>query len=95
MNNIKAKIIEENGAYRYFDRDGNELHDGDMVRFEAEATIDGKVIERRLYLTEDGELGVDATNPAWLERGYAPCSFGIYPIHEETLKHCLKINETK
>ena len=23
----KAKIVEENGAYRYFDRDGKELHD--------------------------------------------------------------------
>lgn len=93
MENIKSKIITENGVTRYFDKEGNELHEGDLVHFDAEATIDGKPIEKTLYLTEDGELGVDATNPAWLERGYAPCSFGIYPIHENTLKHCLKINK--
>ena len=91
MDNIKAKIIEENGSYRYFDRDGNELHNGDLVHFDAEAAIGGKPIERRLYLTEKGELGVDATNPAWLTRGYPSCYFGIYSINEKTLEHCLKI----
>lgn len=85
---MKSKIITENGIIRYFDKEGNELHDGDLVRFDAEATVDGMAIERRLYLTEEKELGVDATNPSWIKDGRAvPCEYGIYPVHEETLKY--------
>lgn len=70
----KARIIEDGSAYRYFDRDGNELHDEDVVVYE-----DGR--EERIYLTIDGKLGTDATNPHWIETGRArPCEYGIYPL---------------
>ena len=71
----KAKIIEENGAYRYFDRDGKELHDGDIIVYES-----GR--EEKLYRTTDGTLGTDATNPHWISTGRATtCEYGIY-THE-------------
>ena len=60
---------------RYYDMNGNEIHNGDMVK------IDGRV--QKVYLTEDGYLGTDATNPSWVERGWAAeCEFGIYPFNE-------------
>lgn len=66
-------IIIENGAYIYLDVCGNEIHEGDTV------LMDGK--EKKVYRTEDGELGTDATNPAWIERGMAvEGEFGIYPF---------------
>jgi hypothetical protein len=38
----------------------------------------------RVYRTEKGELGVDATNPIWVDRGLAvPCEYGIYPLTKE------------
>ena len=40
----------------YIGKDGSELHDGDTVEYP-----DGH--RKKLYLTEDGELGTDATNP--------------------------------
>ena len=76
----KAKITEENGTYRYFDRDGNELHDGDTIVYE-----DGR--EKRLYLTTINKLGTDATNPHWIETGRAaPCEYGIYPLELSDLE---------
>ena len=59
----------------YYDMGGKEIHDGDSV------LMDGKV--QKVYLTEDGCLGVDATNPKWIETGRAgECEFGIYPFDE-------------
>lgn len=76
----KAKIIEENGAYRYFDRDGKELHDGDTIVYES-----GR--EEKLYLTTGGTLGTDATNPHWISTGRAiPCEYGIYPLEPSDLR---------
>lgn len=72
---IKAEIIEKNGVYRYFDRDGNELFEGDFIQYES-----GRIEE--LYGTVNGELGTDATNPAWIKSGRAvPCEYGIYPLN--------------
>ena len=89
---IKSKIIEENGVFKYFDKEGNELHDGDMVHFEAGATVDGKPMDLKLYETEDGELGTDATNPSWIERGMAvACQYGIYPLNEKNLLYATLI----
>lgn len=70
----KANFFEENGVYRYFDRDGNELHDGDTIVYESGH-------EEKLYLTADGMLGTDATNPHWIATGRAvPCEYGVYPL---------------
>lgn len=67
---MKATI--ENG--RYYDKNGVEIHDGDNIKWD-----NGKV--EKVYLTEENELGTDATNPTWIEKGKAcPCEFGIYPF---------------
>ena len=59
----------------YYDMNGKQIHDGDYVR------MDGRI--QKVYLCEDGELGVDSTNPSWIERGWAAeCEFGIYPFCE-------------
>lgn len=77
-------IKTENGHRRYFDRNGREITDGCRIKY-----LHGdRSLERteRVYMTADGELGIDATNPVWIERGLAvPCEFGIYPLgNEET-----------
>ena len=59
---------------RYFDKNGKEITEGCMVKYPS-GTI------RKVYLTVDGELGTDATNPLWIEMGKAvPCEYGIYPF---------------
>ena len=78
-------ILYENGAYRYFDKNGTELKDGDVVQFDS-----GK--QEKLYLTESGQLGTDATNPVWIANGRAvPCEFGIYPLEERDTKEIVKV----
>ena len=58
---------------RYYDVTGKEIHEGDTV------LLDG--CEKKVYLTEDNELGTDATNPIWIEKGRAvECEYGIYPF---------------
>ena len=70
----KARIIDENSIRRYFDKEGTELHDGDIIKWNS-----GKL--ERIYATNNGCLGFDATNPKWIEAGRAvACEFGIYPI---------------
>ena len=92
----KGTIVEDNGVFRYFDKEGNELHDGDMVLFGPSATVDGKPKKLRVYLTEDDELGVDATNPAWIEREWAvPCQYGIYTLTSSNMKDALLIKENE
>lgn len=69
----------------YLDRNGNELHEGDFVKYS-----DGRI--KKLYLTEDGQLGTDATNPKWIERGIAcECEYGIYPLDYEDLQNIEKV----
>jgi hypothetical protein len=77
-------IRTENGQKKYFDRNGKEIKNGYLIKY-----LHGdRSLERteRVYMTADGELGIDATNPSWVERGLAvPCEFGIYPLgNEET-----------
>lgn len=68
--------LEEN-KLKYYDKNGKEITDSSVIRY-----TDGR--ERKVYLTENGELGTDATNPSWIESGRAvPCEFGIYPLEEE------------
>ena len=62
------------GKRKYFDRNGVEIVEGSRIIYPS-----GKV--ETVYLTEDGELGTDATNPKWIESGRAfPCEYGIYPL---------------
>ena len=78
---------KENGkeVVRYFDKEGNELFEGDSVRYES-----GRV--EKLYLTEKGELGTDATNPALIESGRAvECEYGIYPLNYMDLQEIVKV----
>lgn len=80
----KAKIIKENETYRYFDKDGKELHDGDTVVYESGH-------EEKLYFTTEGMLGTDATNPHWISSGRASvCEYGIYPLELSTLQEVKK-----
>ena len=75
------------GKRRYFDRSGAEITEGCLIRYP-----DGKT--KRVYLTEDYQLGVDATNPAWIKSGRAaPCEFGIYPIGIETTNEVEVVEE--
>lgn len=64
----------EDGKKRYFDKNGKEITEGCKVKYE-----DGKI--RKVYKTENNELGTDATNPVWIDKGWAvPCEYGIYPF---------------
>lgn len=64
----------ENGERKYFDKNGKEIKEGCKIQYK-----DGKIKE--VYLTESEQLGTDATNPIWIERGKAvPCEYGIYPL---------------
>ena len=72
-------IKVENGKKIYYDRNGKEIMEGCKVKY----PHGDKSLERieTVYLTEDGGLGIDATNPAWVNKGWAaPCEFGIYPF---------------
>ena len=78
-------IQYENGTYHYFDRNGTELHDGDVVQYESGS-------RQKLYLTENGRLGTDATNPVWIANGRAvPCEYGIYPLEEAETEEIVKV----
>lgn len=67
------KIVEEGNSYKYFDVNGKEVHEGDTV------ICNGN--KMKVYLTTDGRLGIDATNPKWIESGRAcECEHGIYPF---------------
>ena len=81
---MKAKILFENDKYRYFDKNGVELHDEDVIVWDS-----GK--EEKVYLTTQGQLGTDATNPDWIESGRAiACEYGVYPLTEKDLKEISK-----
>ena len=67
-------IIYKNGKPLYFDKNGKEITDGCTIRYENGRT-------EKVYLTTEGELGTDATNPYWIKSGKAiPCEYGIYPL---------------
>lgn len=84
-------IKYENGKYKYFDKNGKEITEGCKVKYE-----DG-VRSRNIYtvyLTENNELGTDATNPAWVESGRAvPCEYGIYPFCDKETEEVEVVDE--
>lgn len=75
-------IKVEDGKKKYFDRNGKEITEGCYIKYlHGDRRLEH--IER-VYETIDGELGVDATNPDWIESGRAvPCEYGIYPLSRE------------
>lgn len=65
--------------YRYWDKNGNEIKEGDFIN------LYGREMEVYL-LSDEYQLGVDATNPKWIEDGRAmKCEYGCYPL---TLEDC-------
>ena len=67
----------ENGIRKYFDKNGVEIKEGSKIRYP-----DGSIKE--VAYTESEELGTDATNPVWIEKGRAvPFEYGIYPLESE------------
>ena len=86
MQNNKGQIIEEGEICRYWDIHGNELNEGDIITTDNEATL------KKLYRTDDGYLGTDATNPAWIMTGRAvPCEYGIYPLNWQDMETIEKV----
>lgn len=66
--------FNKDGTIQYYDKNGTEITEGCRILFP-----NGRI--ERVYLTQNGELGWDATNPNWIARGWAsPCEYGIYPL---------------
>lgn len=64
-----------NDGNHYYDMNGAEIHDGDTV------AMNGR--NWKVFATEEGYLGVDSTNPKWIESGRAAeGEYGIYPFSE-------------
>lgn len=81
----KVSYDTKTDTYRYFDKNGVELFDGDTIRWG-----DGKV--EKVALGESGQLGVDATNPAWIKSGRAvPFQFGLYPLESQWMTEIEKV----
>lgn len=77
MDKTKKRVI----TYNY--HDGSVVMPGDYIRFADENFMPyGKAY--KVYECEGVDtigLGVDATNPVWIENGRArPCEYGIYPF---------------
>ena len=83
----KATIIRiKDGNDRYFDKNGVELFEGDKVKIGNKG--------KELYLTTEGELGTDATNPVWIKNGRAvPCEYGIYPLEFSEMNEIEKVTQ--
>ena len=78
---IKFKLNDDGSMERvYEDKDGNIIHEGDFVIYP-----DGT--QKEVYLTDNEELGTDATNPDWIRAGRAyACEYGIYPFNNAELE---------
>lgn len=69
------KPVNEFQKWTYYDMNGDEIREGDVV------LMDGR--EWDVMSTADGYLGVDSTNPTWVEHGRAfKGQFGVYPFEE-------------
>lgn len=77
----------EKGVRRYWDKNGVEITEGSKIKYQ-----NGRI--ETVYLTNDGELGTDATNKKWIESGRAfPGEFGLYPITRDESEEVEVINE--
>lgn len=94
----KGKIIwgEPN---RYFDKNGVEIFEGDFIVLNApDYYYHNKPMQVYEWEDEYGNkgLGIDATNPVWIENGRAcPCEFGIYPLTIEDLEEAVLVGNEK
>ena len=60
---------------RYWDDNGAELQEGDVVMVNGQS--------EKLYRLEGGFLGTDATNPIWIEKGKACVGeYGYYRLND-------------
>ena len=76
LKGCRCRATDENSIllYIYYDKNGKQISEGDLVRFD-----DGRI--KTMYITEEGELGEDMTNPRWIENGWAnECEYGILPL---------------
>ena len=81
---ITGQAIYTDG-WHYYDKNGNELFEGDTVLCD-----DGNY--EVLYATDEGHLGIDATNPLWIKQGRAvPCEYGVYPLNNADCKSMVKV----
>lgn len=86
---LKATILRSGSSenVRYFDKNGD---------FEGDYILDGSRNVKKLYRTENRELGTDATNPIRIERGLSvPCEAGIYPLEFEEMSIIEKFKGNK
>lgn len=75
-------IQYNNGVITYYDKNGVEITEGCRILYP-----NGKI--ERVYRTQEGELGTDATNPRWIANGRAAaCEMGIYPL---TSRDCSEV----
>lgn len=74
--------------YVYYDKEKNELHEGDTVIFDC-----GK--KEKLYRAYNGKIGIDATDKKLIEDGKAvPCQDGIKLLTKsDTFKILLEKNK--
>lgn len=78
--------FNKDGTIQYFDKNGTEITEGCRILFP-----NGRI--ERVYRTQDGELGIDSTNPRWIATGRAaPCEMGVYPL---TNKECSEVEVLK
>ena len=71
----------------YHDKNGIELNAGDYIKLNEYSE------PKMLYEWEDKYgnkgLGIDATNPRWIETGRAvPCEYGVYNLNSDDMRHC-------
>ena len=94
--NMKKGTIVFGTPNRYFDKYGEEIHAGDFIMLNDNCHAEPEEV----YEWEDEYgnkgLGIDATNPVWIEKGRAvPCEFGIYPLTTEDLEEPELVSKEK
>ena len=86
---MKGYIDYNSAKPRYFDKDGNELHEGDnMVQSGdyLDTSYRGRI--DRIGSNEEGYLGTDATNRKQIEAGLrSPFECGIYLFNEDDMNY--------
>ena len=81
-----------NGERKYFDKNGVEITEGCMIKYSFGDRSMNRI--EKVYRTENGRLGTDATNRSWIESGKAvPCEHGIYPLYSDETDEVEVVNE--